>query len=144
MFKVSSYFYIKFVHIVSLSLDYFSGALGTNTLTIQTNIGVVIKVEAAENSSMDISHNSEVFFLRNLVGDLQKQNDGLFNELKAIKNQIKESANKKHRKRRKRKTMKKHKVMTKQTRKVDGVTRVVRKTKTGRRYVLLHGHRKYL
>ena len=39
---------------------------------------------------------------------------------------------------------KKHGVMTKQTRKVDGVTRVVRRTKTGRRYVLLHGHRKYL
>jgi hypothetical protein len=45
---------------------------------------------------------------------------------------------------RKRKTVKKHKVMTKQTRKVDGVTRVVRKTKTGRRYVLLHGRRRYL
>ena len=39
---------------------------------------------------------------------------------------------------------KKHRVMTKRTRKVDGVTRVVRRTKTGRRYVLLHGRRRYL
>ena len=39
---------------------------------------------------------------------------------------------------------KKPKVMTKQTRKIDGVTRIVRKTKTGRKYVLLHGHRRYL
>lgn len=55
-------------------------------------------MKTAEHSSIDISHNSEVLFLRNLVGDLQKQNEGLLNELKEIKNQIKESANRKYRK----------------------------------------------